>query len=1346
MEINSSINTFHKGMNLDSDVSVLDKNTIRYAQNIRLVTDKEGTSAIAQNSDYIQRYNINLPEGQTIIGVVEATHCVCSKDVCEPKDCGVIFTKDANGTNWVYTVDFESTRVTEVISGKFGWNEQLSLVSNFEACDVSIVYIADGVNSIRRLNIAKQYGNVVDPTILDIIPASENDPFEFVNFSTGNIKASKVQYTYQLFTEHGTASTIAPISPIIPISETIGSSDSEDVYGSQYDTYSNKGVILKTSFVNNNYDRLRVYRIVYEQSGQIPRVEIIDEVKIKTGVERQNFEYIDYGSNLLNIITIDELNQLAYPYDFTANSIEAKDNILFAANVTENTWDVEYDARAYRANKSGIVKLEDASKGSMTFNISNIPNVDIEHDCLNPSNISICDASQLEYNYDVNGKLGGTGLNISYSFIFKEVILSSQNSQIGTTADNLYLNSKRTSGQDILFDEDGDIVEDNGLQTSMFNYSDAWMCSNYVGYQRDEVYRFGIVLYNNKGIASPVHWIGDIRMPSSLLEVSNSNLVNAFRVGHYSNTLNKNVELLGYAMGLRFEVRNLPKDVYSYEIVRCARTSDNRTVVTQAIMSSLINDKSRINSDGTVENNWLKKKGGGGDKELRPQFLPNLSRNLTTIYQHNAGVDRTRYLSEDNYYELISPEICVDSNNTVQLIKNAVLTKQYEVYAYQGNEETLYFSDDSGSSAYIKGYALGVIPEKLYQMDGQLRNNDSGVYWTNQIKYDGQIAPTLATGGNHGYGLSNLLKYYNVFRYNGELKHYDIEDAIAPQTLSTVVTFEDTKNYQQTIGTKTYTNTSIAGFEQWGFHGKNIVIKTEDDFATEGNPYIDQLLDTNFPMNMMNCVGVYNIKKSSELVASSYANRTNSIYISCGAHAKNNDDLTFVNCFGGDTYLGVLDYLCTSFVQVKNDSNDKQSQRIHIQCYIPFETTINLNLFSNKQYHNLVESEKLGQNLVQNEPIVMTGYSQTTPPYVYNTIYSQQGTALNFISKPLYSRDDVELNNRIVHSELKHNLEMADSWAVFKVANYLDVDNKYGQITNLKKFNNKLFFFQDNAIGIAAVNDRSLITDNNIAELTLGTGKILDRYDYLSTVNGDSIINDYSIVNSNSTLYWYDYNKNVFCTLNNGVVELSKLKSIQSYLNDNYDPKDNRKRPVSLFNAKYNEIWFKLIDQPIMFNEQLSAFTSFNTHNFDYALIFGDKIVTVHNNKFYEHNEQVDTNKPVEPLISQLNFVVNDNFVYTKVFDNVLFYADFEGNVNNITDVLFKTKNQTSIKLTSKDIECREDTYRFAIPREDEKNNNMSYIGRMRGKYLEEQYTFDCNDNKTFKIPYIKTTYRQSML
>ena len=101
--------------------------------------------------------------------------------------------------------------------------------------------------------------------------------------------------------------------------------------------------------------------------------------------------------------------------------------------------------------------------------------------------------------------------------------------------------------------------------------------------------------------------------------------------------------------------------------------------------------------------------------------------------------------------------------------------------------------------------------------------------------------------------------------------------------------------------------------------------------------------------------------------------------------------------------------------------------------------------------------------------------------------------------------------------------------------------------------------------------------------------------------------------------------------------------------------------------------------------------------------------------------------------------------MHTKVFDNVNFYADFSDNQNNITKAWFKTKNQISKQIDANNIECREDNYRFPIPREDEQNNSMSYIGRMRGHCLHEFYVFDCNKN-TFKIPYIKTTYRQSML
>jgi hypothetical protein len=64
----------------------------------------------------------------------------------------------------------------------------------------------------------------------------------------------------------------------------------------------------------------------------------------------------------------------------------------------------------------------------------------------------------------------------------------------------------------------------------------------------------------------------------------------------------------------------------------------------------------------------------------------------------------------------------------------------------------------------------------------------------------------------------------------------------------------------------------------------------------------------------------------------------------------------------------------------------------------------------------------------------------------------------------------------------------------------------------------------------------------------------------------------------------------------------------------------------------------------------------------------------------------------------------------------------------------------------------REDNYRFAIPREKASGSatqqltSQSYLGRMRGKYLICDYTFDCNNNREFKLPYIKTTYRYSML
>lgn len=108
------------------------------------------------------------------------------------------------------------------------------------------------------------------------------------------------------------------------------------------------------------------------------------------------------------------------------------------------------------------------------------------------------------------------------------------------------------------------------------------------------------------------------------------------------------------------------------------------------------------------------------------------------------------------------------------------------------------------------------------------------------------------------------------------------------------------------------------------------------------------------------------------------------------------------------------------------------------------------------------------------------------------------------------------------------------------------------------------------------------------------------------------------------------------------------------------------------------------------------------------------------------------------------------------MFDNVSFSADLKDNNNKIPNIVknvwFKTKTQETDKIDYNSIDIREDNYRFSIGREKVKNEDVqqlssqSYLSRMRGKYLICDYTFDCNSNREFKIPYIKTTYRYSML
>ena len=233
-------------------------------------------------------------------------------------------------------------------------------------------------------------------------------------------------------------------------------------------------------------------------------------------------------------------------------------------------------------------------------------------------------------------------------------------------------------------------------------------------------------------------------------------------------------------------------------------------------------------------------------------------------------------------------------------------------------------------------------------------------------------------------------------------------------------------------------------------------------------------------------------------------------------------------------------------------------------------------------------------------------------------------------------------------------------------------------------------------------------------------------------------------------MYWYDYDRNEICSFSGGLNFVSKIKGVQSYLHDNkssFTPD-----PITVYDKKYNEALFTLEDKTLVYNEQVGAFTSFYTFSPEWWAEFSDKLYIYNGLNCYKYNSGNNSDLFTgEDKVSYIKFIVNDGYPQTKTFDNVEYAGEFTYDTN-FNNIYFETKRQTSYSLTDKDVDCREDTYKFCIPRnslelsEIGKLVNKSYKDRMKGKYLVCHYKYDCNGGNTFEVPYISTAYRHSMI
>lgn len=445
-------------------------------------------------------------------------------------------------------------------------------------------------------------------------------------------------------------------------------------------------------------------------------------------------------------------------------------------------------------------------------------------------------------------------------------------------------------------------------------------------------------------------------------------------------------------------------------------------------------------------------------------------------------------------------------------------------------------------------------------------------------------------------------------------------------------------------------------------------------------------------------------------------------------------DMYEVTANGGDSYVGWFKYNAN---HMWFDPTYITATKMASVYEVPLDMDIDIYAQCGNPYNS---SNTTNGYYIQDEPasISYSGYSQEKPAYQYNTAYNQDPNVITYSAIEQTDISNYDWDVRIHNSDVKTNGENIDSWLTFKAMNYLDVDSRHGEITNLKLFKDRLIFWQNNATGILSSNERTMLNDSDGNQIILGNGGVLQRSDYISTMYGMKP-KQFVTTQSNTTLYWWDgSDKEILAYSENGILPLASLKGIRNYFNEH----DENSHPYMFYDTQNKELVSSVVnDESIVYSEQIEAFSSV----YKFMPLYGtnlttDILTTTTDSVYKQWSDAQNAQLFGENIYPKIEYVVNSQNMFPKVFDIQTFGGRFYGgdDLHNL-QFDYKTPLKQRSECTGNAVTNREYDFRLDIPR----NNNDSYGGRMRGKTMQCELSSTSNSTD-FSIQYITTKYRMS--
>lgn len=475
-------------------------------------------------------------------------------------------------------------------------------------------------------------------------------------------------------------------------------------------------------------------------------------------------------------------------------------------------------------------------------------------------------------------------------------------------------------------------------------------------------------------------------------------------------------------------------------------------------------------------------------------------------------------------------------------------------------------------------------------------------------------------------------------------------------------------------------------------------------------------------------------------------------YYGFGNFRTFDDSTTQSECivFDGDVYITPAEFVNMFKMYDFNDTSTTidSGQMVY---YIPLESKINTYFDYGHNYRNTSS-----KNLLL-EPGQISGICvQDRPLHQYNMVYSD-----NSLSYDAYYTQTEEAvsqvhGSRVGYSQLKTNGENIDNWHIFKPADYIDTDTRYGAVTNLLTSNDTLYYWQEQAFGKLSVNERSLVKDENSNTIQLGQGGVLQRTDYLSTHYGMRE-QDYSAIAAENGIYWIDLTNKAIVAYNQGVVNYGEILNVQNIVNERMT---DEKRPTIDYDLQNYELVCNCLkdNQQLVFNLKLNAATSVYTRPYNDSIYFNNEVyglmLTPMVLTFTQYN-YLDKNHEPTYDTTKLSFVVNNVSSQTKTYDNqkvVTLNRGFnvDPNTTKTPYDYFTNKDYTfttDIYSTNNKPECRTDregNIIYDIPRvNDGFSRSTDWGWRMRGKWMKVDIV-DNDPKVDYCISHVITKVRQS--